>query len=1446
MKKSYIIVWLLFLSSVSNAQIFDPNNNLIKLNQISFTENRGQVKNEFSSVNNDVLFYGNDGNMNFFLTSQGVYYQSVEVNSWDEEREQIKRKNSKIPDCLNVFQLNVEWLGIQEDVTIIKNEAIVEKKNFYLNNNIIENVSSYSNITYCNLYPNIDLKWYSNEKGLKYDYIVKPNGDINRIKLKINGAEKIEILDNGNVKITTVQGIFEEEAPYVYQENTKIEAEWKLDGDILSFQIADYDVEKDLVIDPMIRLWGTYYGGAQVDEITDGAYTNTNHLYVIGETYSPTAISFNGSGVVHQLSYTANRDGFIVKFDANGTRIWSGYFGGASDERAEGIAVNSNGDIYVSGYTQSTSGITSLGAHQTSHGGGGLDGYLIKFNSNGQRLWATYYGGNGEDYAWDCSLDGSENIFIAGYSSSFDTGPIGTAGTHQQNKAFRTDAFVAKFNASGIRQWGSYFGGNGEDLCWSCSADNAGNVYLTGWTTTRSGGIAGGSYVYQPSHANPSSWGDPDAEPIYDAFIVKFNSTGTRDWSTYYGGTGFDWGRFISVNSSNDIFITGYTNSPSGIATSGTHQTTIDPSYTIFQDAFILKFNTSGNRVWGTYYGGNSDDNPLGCASDMWGNVYMSGYTNSTTGIATTDAFNTTLSGGNDAFLVLLNNSGNRIWGTYYGGPGNDQGANCFADNLGNSYLVGTTYSFQNDTMSTVGAHQSSLGGDGDGFVVKFNSCTNIILPSITNLTASEDTICIGTTTTLSLTGTLGSATTWEWYTGSCNGSLVGTGTSINVSPTTTTTYYVRGMRGCVTNGACQQITVVVNPIPNVTAAASVTNVCNGSSTILTGGGATSYTWSGGVVNGVPFFPLSSGVYTVTGNSLGCTNTATVAITIIPKPTVTISAAPSTTICSGNSITLSASGALTYSWSGGISNGVPFTPTASGIYSVIGTASNGCRDTTEVIVTVNTTPTLNTAPILVESNCGLSDGALTGISVNGLGPFSYTWYNSLSAVVGTSSNLTSVPSGVYTVHVTDLTNGCVGILGPFSVSDLSAPPAPILSTDSVLNCEGSAINVTSSTTAISPVYSWSGPAGYTGSTSSLSISSSTVSMSGNYCLTVTQGICTSLASCVNIQINPNPILDITTNGIGNYICPNDSLTVVGSGALSYNWSGPAGFTSTSGTFEITNASSSDAGLYILTGTSNGCNSIDSITIILGSTPIISSLLDSNIICTDSIFIIDAGSGFTNYLWNTFDTTQTIVVSSSGTYSVEVQNNQGCSAIANTTVIFSTPFDLEIFSNTGTGICEGDTFYFYATGAITYSWSGPNVFSSMLDSNIIYSINMNNEGTYTVIGYNNEMCSQTESVYLNVLPISDCLFIPEFISPNDDGKNDGWDLEFLNDFPNHNVQIYNRWGSLLFEQKPYVNFNGVPNTGVNVGEGKLPVGTYFYLIDLGIGSEMIKGYLEIQY
>lgn len=835
---------------------------------IAFTENKGQVVDQNYNARPDVLFGGQNKGLTFHLRNNGISYQLNRIDSWKEEEDHKTKEKRKKVDQQTIYRIDINWLNANT-------RSLIQKKGVYdgVNNFYTEgcpeggalNVRSYKEVTYQSLYTGIDLKWYEKNGELKYDYLCAAGSDYKQIKLQLIGAESAHLNNKGELLIKTPLGTIIEKAPVVMQQDLELKSTWVLKNNTLSFEIHNLNQNLPYVIDPAVRVWGTYYGGTGMTEggyscITDGS----GNVYLAGQTSSSagTIIATAGS---HQSIFGTGYDAFLVKFNALGVRQWASYYGGAGIDGGVSCATDGSGNVYLAGITQSNTGtvIATAGSHQSTIGGND-DAFLVKFNTLGVRQWGTYYGGTGTDVGNACATDGSGNVYLAGRTSSITGTAIGTAGSHQSTIGGNDDAFLVKFSSLGVRQWGTYYGGTGFDYGYSCITDGLGNVYLSGYSASNSGTVIATAGSHQ------STFGGTD-----DAFLVKFNSLGARQWGTYYGGSGFEYGYSCTTDGSGNVYLAGYTSSNTGtaIATTGSHQS----AFGGIDDAFLVKFNTSGVRQWGSYYGGSGSENGYFCSTDGSGNVYLAGYTQSNTGtvIATAGSHQSTFGGSSDAYLVKFNTSGIRQWGTYYGGAGDDRGWSCCTDGSSNLYLVGNTSSNIGTVISTVGSHQSIFGGGSyDAFLVKFKDC----MP-LTPTVAVNGTACAGATInfTANVTGTATPTYSWSGpntFTSNIqNPSITNAGT-VNIGVYTLTV---------INNAVCMETATTqintVNPQPAVSAVSSASNfICVGQSATLTANGATSYTWNpGGTGSLLIISPTVSTNYTVIGTGAnGCNNTAVV------------------------------------------------------------------------------------------------------------------------------------------------------------------------------------------------------------------------------------------------------------------------------------------------------------------------------------------------------------------------------------------------------------------------------------------------------------------------------------------------------------------------------------------------------------------------------------------
>ncbi len=692
-----------------------------------FTENAGQVADGKGRTRPDVLFTAHNDGTAIYLTATGISYQFTKTDyPKGYEKDSKKVKDQFLQDALQKkiktgsYRMDIALVGANRHPTVRREAQGDYTENFYLPqcpSGIVAHTCG--RVVYQDVYPGIDWVVYSSGKKLEYDFVVRPGADPARIKLRITGARPSISADG--LTMTTPLGEVREKMPVATCGGQAVASSFVLRGSDIGFSTGGYNKSQILTIDPTVT-WATYYGGSGFEGIINGqaflALDAGGNVYMSGSTTTGTSTAIAPSSGVYQSTFGGGQDAFLVKFSPAGARLWATYYGGSGTEGNGGCAVdNSTGNVYLSGYTSSTTGIAS-GGFQNTFGGGSGDQFLVQFNSAGVRQWATYYGGSGNDERGNCAVDGSGNVYLCGSTTS--TTGIASGGSQNAYGGGNFDCFLVKFNSAGTRQWGTYYGGSGDDgqvmvgttsyvpLSY-CAVDASNNVYLTGITSSTSGIASSG---FQNAYGGGN----------FDCFLVQFNSAGTRQWGTYYGGSGDDLdGTLATDPNSGNIYLGGYyTTSTTGIATAGAYQTANAGGSN--GNGFLIQFNSAGVRQWGTYYGGSSGDYIVGCAVDGVGNVYFSGLAQSSTGIAS-GGFQNTLAGTSDAFLVKFRSTGTRQWGSYFGGNSDEGGqAVAVADNC-TVYLAG--YTASTSGIATTGAFQTGNGGNYDAFLAKISTGPN-------------------------------------------------------------------------------------------------------------------------------------------------------------------------------------------------------------------------------------------------------------------------------------------------------------------------------------------------------------------------------------------------------------------------------------------------------------------------------------------------------------------------------------------------------------------------------------------------------------------------------------------------------------------------------------------------------------------------------------------------
>lgn len=673
---------------------------------VGFTQNRGQILDQHYREQKDIDYSLSTPDIVMFFKAGSVHYEwTLSLASSRMSDPGISTGSTN--DSSKIYRLDMQLVGANVAAEAIEIDTQISIDKYYTAQHPegLE-ARSFGQIVYKDIYPNIDWLLYIKDGKLEYDFIIHQGGNPADIKIQYNGSTAIEKIE-GSVEVSTPFGSITESTPYAYDAETKqrIPCSFVLKNNQLSFDIKSDG--RPIVIDPVVN-WATYFGGTGYEQAEQTATDAAGNVYIAGRTGSANNIATTGA---YQTTISSVPDGFIAKYNAAGTRLWSTYFGGTGDDELGPIACTKNGTIFVGGTTNSST-LATPGAYKTNLSVGFYDAMLARFDSAGNRVWCTYFGGTGTDDLLDLTLDTAENIVFCGMTGS-GTG-LSTSGSFQPLNAGLNDGFIAKFTPAGFPVWATYFGGVNHDNAQAVHCDRFNNIYVSG--IANSGGLAT-TNSFQPAMSGTS-----------DPYLVKFDANGARQWSTYYGGVS-DSDHIGSITSdiAGNIYIGGGAGATSNIATSGAHQS----SGAGFADGFLAKFNSTGMRQWSTYLGGPGFDDVSSIDVGMDGLLYLHGSSTSLTGISTANAFQKLPGGVYDIFITEFTTAGRQLWGSYFGGPG-------YEDSYGTLITPGKSisknkinigfYTTSNVGIATPTADQTIFGGLGDAFILQLETDTAVFI----------------------------------------------------------------------------------------------------------------------------------------------------------------------------------------------------------------------------------------------------------------------------------------------------------------------------------------------------------------------------------------------------------------------------------------------------------------------------------------------------------------------------------------------------------------------------------------------------------------------------------------------------------------------------------------------------------------------------------------------
>lgn len=605
--------------------------------------------------------------------------------------------------------LRLSLSGARPPTRISGSQALPTRVNYFRGRDASgwrQGVPTFARVEYEGVYPGVDLVYYGNQRRLEYDFIVAAGADPSLLKLEFQGATEVTLGDDGNLVLGAGKGEVVLHAPVVYQEvdgrRLLVDGAWRVDdAGRAGFSLGRYDETRPLVIDPVVE-FATYLGGSGSEDGFDNmgvAVDASGHIYVAGTSDSA---DFPTTGEI-QDQFAGITDAFVVKLDPTGsTTIYATYLGGGRLDSGQAVAVDGDGNAYVGGFTESSDFPTLTPLQGTI--GGSFDGFVAKLDPSGSSLlYSTYIGGSARDFVLGIDVDDEGQAYLAGDVESEN---FPTVNPLQPVWGGVWDAWAAKLTASGDSLvFSTYLGGSFLDAGLDVKVDANGFVYVAGFT------ISSDFPTANPFQAVKA--GD------MDAYVLKLEPNGSDFvYSTYLGGETTDRAVGIDVDDFGNAYVVGDT-----LSTDFPSIRSI-VAFAGFADAYIAKFDATGNVAYTTFVGGGVADHGLAIAADRSGNAHITGMTFSDTFLLV-QPLQDEIAGNVDAFVASIDASGTRVtFSTFLGGGGGERGLAIAADAAGNIVVVGDTSSADFPMVKPI---QSELDGLQDMFVARIGGGMDIV-----------------------------------------------------------------------------------------------------------------------------------------------------------------------------------------------------------------------------------------------------------------------------------------------------------------------------------------------------------------------------------------------------------------------------------------------------------------------------------------------------------------------------------------------------------------------------------------------------------------------------------------------------------------------------------------------------------------------------------------------
>lgn len=1388
----------------------------------SFIENKGQFYVREGKTSDKPVLYGIDISFSrIFFHQNGVTFNFTqklrplrderhsaekEASTASEQREEELEERRAV---LRTDEVGYTWEGANPNCEIIAEDIVPQYYSYSFYSGGKEKteyfIKGYKKLTYKNIYPNIDIEYTIHpENGIKYCIIVRPGGEISKVRMKYDGRPETDL--QGNVRIGSLFGDIIDHAPvtfYADETSKKITSWYIADNSIVTFGVGECDWSKTIIIDP----WTQTPSLPNSNKVWECETNSSGEVFAYGGDSFIKLIKYNAAGAI-QWTYTSPWDsanywigGFIAHPTSGETYMTSGSNGEIIKITTAGTVAWNNNPNGLTSY-EYWSLTFSCDLTQLIVGGSRLQfafpspilrGVMININlANGaqsgvtivgygstmsippsiQEVSSVCYGPNNKLYFLTLDTVGcidnalsaisfkvptsyAFDYYIPGYGfgtkqpiSAIRTSPTALytmSGTTIHKRDLNTGAVLATAAIPGGTMTptfgGRFVNGNG-----GIDIDATGNVFVG--TTT--------GVVKFDANLNVIS----TSATTFAVYDVDVNNNGEVIACGWSGGTGTV--QSINMSAGAQIVYSCISNTPLSV-------TSVQTNISCFgQCTGTATVSASGGTGPYSYAWAPSGGNAAS-ATGLCVGTYTCTVTDGL-GATTTATFNITQP------ASALSATGSSTNPNCSGGTGS-------ATVTASGGTAGYTYAW----IPSGGNSSTATGLAANNYtctVTDANGCTttqtfNITVPTaITGTTTSTPATCGNNNGSASVTASGGTGgLTYAWAPSGGNSSTASNITGGNYTVTVT------DANGC-TNSFTVNVPTTGGPTTSVQSFGDVT--CfggnDGTGTIsASGNGPFTYSWAPIGGSAATATNLTAQVYTVTVTDInGCSSTQTVSISEPTAITPTITAFTDAT-CGNNdgSATASASGgtgAFTYSWAPSGGNAATANNIGAGIYTVTVTDANNCTTTTTVSISNIGAPVVTTQALTNVSCFSLSDGSAT-VSATGSGPFTYNW----APTGGNAASATNLAQGVYTVTVTD-NGGCTAI-HTLTITQPTQITGTITPQDATCGNSNGTASITPTGGTGPYTYAWSNSQTTQQITGLAAGSYSVIVTDANGCTTTaTATILNSGAPTIQVTSQSDPTCFSGTNGTATIVATG------GTGPYTYNWS-PSGGTASS-------ATGLGAGTYTVTVTgSDGCTQTQTIAL-TSPTAILSTTSSTPDDCNSSngSAAISVSGGTPGYVlaWSTGSSNDTITGLSAGSYTCTVTDANGCTT--STTVLVGTSGSVTANAGVDVTILQGQTTPLTGTGGITWTWTpaGSLDCSNCQNPNATPSVTT----TYILTVTDSLGCTDTDTVVVFVDIECGDLFLPTAFSPNGDGENDEYCVR-SNCIKTLQFEIYNRWGEKVF-------------------------------------------------